>query len=394
MPASASTGRLPRVAYFPDTYHEVNGVARTARHLTDYALRKGLPFMCVRPGAGYKRWNQRSVEHIELQRGRLAVRVEKDLWQDPHILRYKRLLCSRFEEFRPNVVHVTSMGDFGLLGWRLAREFGLPIVASWHTNIHEYAAWRFCKAARFVPTRPRQLVSRGIEQIFLGFSLWFYRTGAAVMAPNPELVELLRQNTKKPAYLMERGVDSELFDCAKRGRNDGEVVFGYVGRLSTEKNLRVLKRLEDALGAARLGDYRFELVGHGSESEWLRSNLEKATLRGVLLGEPLAQAYADMDVLLFPSRTDTYGNVVWEAAASGVPAIVMGAGGPQYIVRDGLTGIVSRSDEEFVANAIRLYREAELRQQMGHAARKVALAQSWDAVFDRLYDEAYATAVA
>ncbi len=136
------------------------------------------------------------------------------------------------------------------------------------------------------------------------------------------------------------------------------------------------------------------MVGHGSESEWLRSNLEKATLRGVLLGEPLAQAYADMDVFLFPSRTDTYGNFVWEAAASGVPAIVMGAGGPQYIVRDGLTGIVSRSDAEFVANAIRLYREAELRQRMGHAARTVAQAQSWDAVFDRLYDEAYATAVA
>ena len=94
------------------------------------------------------------MEHIELQRGRLAVRVVKDLWQDPRILRYRRVLRSRLDEFRPDVVHVTSMGDFGLLGWRLAREFGLPIAASWHTNIYEYAAWRFSRVALFVPTKP------------------------------------------------------------------------------------------------------------------------------------------------------------------------------------------------------------------------------------------------
>ncbi len=395
MTVPARIDRRPRVAYLPDTYHEVNGVARTARHLTDYALRHALPFMCVRPGAVCRHWTQSSVEHVELPRGRLAVRVEKDLWQDPRILRYRRLLRSRFDEFRPDVVHVTSMGDFGLLGWRLAREFGLPIVASWHTNIHEYAAWRFDKAARFVPARPRRVVSRGLERLFLEFSLWFYRKGSVGMAPNPELVELLRQGTDKPAFLMERGVDTELFDCAKRAREaDGKVVFGYVGRLSTEKNLRVLKRLEQALMAGGLSDYRFEVVGHGSESAWLEGNLRQARLRGVLLGEPLARAYADMDVFLFPSRTDTYGNVVWEAAASGVPAVVMDAGGPQYIVRDGLTGIVSRSDDAFVANAVRLYRDRQLRRRMGGAARMAALAQSWDSVFDRLYDEAYATAVA
>lgn len=137
---------------------------------------------------------------------------------------------------------------------------------------------------------------------------------------------------------MERGVDTELFHGAKRDREaDGKAVFGYVGRLSTEKNLRVLKRLEQALMAAGLSDYRIDIVGHGAESAWLAADLRKARQRGVLLGEPLARAYADMDVFLFPSRTDTYGNVVWEAAASGVPAVVMDAGGPQYIVRDGRT---------------------------------------------------------
>lgn len=113
---------------------------------------------------------------------------------------------------------------------------------------------------------------------------------------------------------------------------------------------------------------------------------------GVLLGTELVKAYADMDAFLFPSQTDTYGNVVWEASASGVPAVVTNSGGPQYIVRDGETGIVSRSDEEFVISALTLYRDRSLRTRMGTRARKAALKQTWDTVFDQLYAGAYAAA--
>lgn len=120
----------PRVAYLPDTYHEVNGVARTAHQLTECAARNGLPFLCVRPGKQCRRWQERSVESLELRRSRFAVRVEADLYQDPAILRYPGLLRRRFQAFRPDVVHITSMGDFGLLGWKLARDFELPLVAA------------------------------------------------------------------------------------------------------------------------------------------------------------------------------------------------------------------------------------------------------------------------
>ena len=324
----------------------------------------------------------------------MAVQIEVDLWQDPAILRYVATLRSLFRSFRPEVVHVTSMGDFGLLGWKLAREFGLPLVTAWHTNVHEYAASRFERAASFVPARPRGAIAGGIERFALALSMWFYRKGAIGLAPNAELVDLLRRGTGKPAFLMERGVDTILFDPARRTRDERLTVLGYVGRLSTEKNLPLFKRLEEALLAEGLRDYRFEIVGHGSETEWLRSNLRRARLCGVLQGEPLARAYANMDIFLFPSHTDTYGNAVWEAKASGVPAVVTNSGGPRYIVRDGATGHVSRSDSEFIENTIALYRDRARRSAMGQTARESALRQSWDAVFDRLYAEAYARALA
>ncbi len=155
----------------------------------------------------------------------------------------------------------------------------------------------------------------------------------------------------------------------------------------------MLGSLERALQAtARLG-YRIEIVGHGSESGWLYANLRRCNLRGVLKGRRLAQAYANMDVFLFPSRTDTYGNVVWESAASGVPAVVMNAGGPPHIVRHGVTGLVSQSGGDFGDNALRLLRDPDFRLAMGRAARKAALAQSWEAVFDGLYSQAYRAAL-
>ena len=284
------------------------------------------------------------------------------------------------------------MGDFGLLGWMLARELRLPLVLAWHTNVHEYAAWRSEGVAAVLPSGTRRAIAGLIERFALRASISFCRKGTVALSPTVELVELLRQGTRKPAFLMERGVDTELFNPSKRTRDHNEVVFGYVGRLGSEKNLRLLKLVEDALLSAGIRDSRFEVIGHGAERTWLQNHLQRCRLPGVLLGEELARSYADMDVFLFPSRTDTYGNVIWEASASGVPAVVSDRG-PRHIVQDRVTGLVSRSDEEFVRSALRLYQDRALRTFLGAMARRAALRQSWDAVFDKLYDGAYRTAV-
>src|SRR5262249_18629056 len=155
----------------------------------------------------------------------------------------------------------------------------------------------------------------------------FYRLPDIVLAPNLELVEFLRQHTGKPTFLMRRGVDTTLFSPTKRDVRDGTFRFGFVGRLSIEKNVRLLARLEEALLGSGRTHFRFLIVGDGRERSWLERQMRWAEFTGTLHGESLARAYANMDLLVFPSETDTFGNVVQEALASGTPALVSSYGG-------------------------------------------------------------------
>ena len=138
--------------------------------------------------------------------------------------------------------------------------------------------------------------------------------------------------TERPCYLMPRGVDAELFHPAKRTRAEGDrdQVLGFVGRLSVEKNIAGLVQVQNELEQMGHQSFRFLIVGHGGDEAWLRERLPRAEFTGVLRGEALSRAYANMDLFVFPSHTDTFGNVVLEALASGVPAVVTPDGGPMH----------------------------------------------------------------
>jgi glycosyltransferase involved in cell wall biosynthesis len=185
---------------------------------------------------------------------------------------------------------------------------------------------------------------------------------------------------------MPRGVDAELFHPAKRNRNpeDRDLVLGFVGRLSVEKNVALLAQVQEELERMGVTNFRFLIVGHGGLQDWLRERLPRAEFTGVLKGEALAEAYASMDLFVFPSHTDTFGNVVLEALASGVPAIVTPDGGPRTIVHDGVTGRVV-SDADFASAVAAVLADPARHAQMRHAARSYALTASWDSVFEGLY---------
>ena len=182
---------------------------------------------------------------------------------------------------------------------------------------------------------------------------------------------------------MERGIDTELFSPQKRDRRDSAFTIGYVGRLSPEKNVRMLARLQRP-------DVRFLIVGQGSQREWLEANLANAEFTGVLRGEALARAYANMDAFVFPSETDTFGNVVLESLASGLPTMVTAGGGPKFLVKDGITGFVSKDASGFARAIDQLICDPDRRASMGRAAREYALGISWDSVFEKVY-AAYAS---
>jgi glycosyltransferase involved in cell wall biosynthesis len=381
------TERMPRVAYFPDSFHEVNGVAHTSRHFQAFARRRNLPFLCVRAGdRSPSLVEDGNIWTLELPRGFLSFALEKDLRYDPAYLRHIPLVGETLDRFQPDLIHITGPSDLGILGAGLAHRRGLPLAASWHTNVHEYLARRSGWFLRFLPDHQAAASGQKIEDLTMLVAAKFYSLAKVLFAPNPELCALLERTAGRPCHLMPRGVDAELFHPAKRRRDpqDRRAVLGFVGRLSVEKNVALLVQVQEELEQSGITDFRFMIVGHGNEEPWLRERLPRAEFTGVLKGEPLSTAYANMDIFVFPSHTDTFGNVVLESLASGVPAIVTPDGGPPTIVRDHQTGRIV-PDADFAAAVASILADPERHAAMRLAARDYALTASWDSVFDGVY---------
>jgi glycosyltransferase involved in cell wall biosynthesis len=279
-----------------------------------------------------------------------------------------------------------SPGDVSEIGVYVAKTMNLPLAISWHTNLHEFGAMRLDKLLGWMGPEARKSIVDFSEANILNIVLAFYKMGDVLYAPNEELVRMLAERTEKPVFLMKRGIDTALFHPSRRTVDDGVLRLGFVGRVTPEKSVRFLRELEVKLLAAGVPEFRFVVIGDGSEREWLRENLVAADLPGIQRGEELAQWYANMDVFVFPSRTDTFGNVVLEAFASGVPAVVTDAGGPKFIVRHGVSGFVAANDEEFAERTAQLLRDAALRRRMAEAARAQACGESWDSVFEKVYE--------
>jgi glycosyltransferase involved in cell wall biosynthesis len=325
------------------------------------------------------------VRTLELPRSRFSFPIEKDLRFDLAYWRHLPRILADTRRFRPDIIHITGPSELGFLGAWIAHHLRVPLVASWHTNVHEYAATRSGWFTRHFGTRgPR--VGRQIESSALWATALYYRQARVLFAPNPQLCALLERVTGRPCYLMTRGVDTETFSPSHRDRphDERDFVLGFVGRLSVEKNVALLATIEQQLRRQGAENFRFLIVGHGGEEAWLRQRLVSAEFTGVLRGAQLACAYANMDAFVFPSHTDTFGNVVLEALASGVPAIVTPDGGPARIVRDGQTGFI-RADQNFAEAIVLLAGDPTAHAAMGERARQYALSASWDAVFENVY---------
>jgi phosphatidylinositol alpha 1,6-mannosyltransferase len=382
----------PRVAFFPDSYLEINGVARTSAALGAFARRRELPFLTVHAGPVLREAYAEDGGTLQLRRGPVSLRLETDLTCDLLFWRHAARVMRAMRAFRPDVIHITGPNDLGQLGAWTAWRLRIPVLASWHTNVHEFAAERIARLLSLLPRQARRRIAAGVERRVLELAVLFYRTARVILAPNEELVDLLEERTGRPARVMRRGIDPDVFSPGWRTAGDDLFRVGYVGRLSPEKNVRLLAGIERALHARGVRPFRFVVVGGGSEREWLARNLAAADLRGVLTGEALSRAYADMDVFLFPSTTDTFGNAVLEALASGTPAIVTGAGGPRTIVEHGVSGFVADGAAGFAEAVAALMTDPLRLQEMRHAGRARALQFSWDRIFEGVYD-AYAEAI-
>ena len=375
----------PRVAFLPDTFSEVNGVAHTARHLEGFARRRQIPFLSVHCGPKTEKTQDGVVTILQLERGPARIGLDANLDYDPCLFRYASRVKSEVKQFGAEVVHITGPGDVGAVGAYVSWALNLPLVISWHTSLHEYAGARLQRLLSFSGKGPSKWAGDLAESLSVQVLRLFYRRAIVTMAPNQELIDLTHSLTKRPSYLMRRGVDTELFNPALRNRTDGAFRIGYVGRLTPEKNVRFLADLGKALLAKGHSNVEFVIVGEGSEQDWLKAHVPNVTLTGVLRGKALAEAYANMDLFAFPSYTDTFGNVILEALASAVPAVVTNGGGPKFLVEEGVTGYIASDNAEFIDSVDRILTNPALHAQMRQAALNYAMQQSWNSVFESVF---------
>jgi glycosyltransferase involved in cell wall biosynthesis len=377
--------KVLRVAYFPDSFVEVNGVAMTSKKLVNFVRKRGYPFLYVYAGRKTETHREKNLISLSLRRSPLSIPMDESLKYDPLFQRHVSRVRQELENFRPDVIHITGLNDVSIIGAYLAKKLDIALVGSWHTNLHEFAARRLRKKLRFLPDNTRRNIAAFVEERILKGAKLYYKMPHKILAPNRELATMLEEGTGRGTHLMIRGVDTDMFSPEKRTVSDDPMRFGFVGRLQAEKNVRMLVEIEKQMIAAGRRNFEFLIVGEGSEREYLEANMTMATFPGFLSGEQLSEAYANMDVFVFPSDTETFGNVVQEAGASGVPSIVSDQGGPKFIVRDGETGFIAKSQDDFVKYALYLMDDPEKLAEMKAEARKFALTRSWDAVFEGVY---------
>ncbi len=375
-----------RVAFFTDSFHEINGVAHTSRNLDAFARRRNLPFLSIHAGGKTELIHTGNHIELNLKRSSAGIPIENDMSFDLFFGRHWSRTIESLRDFKPDVVHLTGPSDVGILGAACAERLGIPILASWHTNLHEYAGTRLGSLISWCTTdSTRGKIERAAEAGSLDILSFYYSFAKLLLAPNQELKVLLENKTRLPCQLMHRGIDRDLFNPMRRTRRDNTLVFGFCGRLRPEKNVRILARIEEMLIAEGVTNYKFLIVGDGNEREWLQQNMKSAELPGVLRGPQLAEAYANMDVFLFPSWTDTFGNVILESLACGTPCIVTSGGGPKFLIENGVSGLVASSDAKFIASAVSVARSIDCRQRLREGALQSKFVQTWDDVFEELY---------
>ncbi len=278
-------------------------------------------------------------------------------------------------EGRYDVVHVCSPGPAGIAAWLLAGVLNLPRVGSYHTELGAYAGLR--------TGRPQ----------FEALANWalgrFYGACDVVLSPRPasdqRLVELGIDSVRIGRW--DRGVDLRRFDPSLRraGLLPGEINLLYAGRLSREKGVELLA---DAFLEACRRNPRLHLVlaGGGPEEALLRERLgERATFLGWLSGDALAEVYASADAFLFASATETFGQVILEAQASGLPVVAVERGGPASLIEHGETGLLAAPQVNALADAVvAVTTTPALSEHIGRAALKAVRGRSWEAALDRL----------
>lgn len=358
--APTPSEKIIRIAIVTETYPpEINGVAMTLGRLIHGLRQQGHSVQIVRPRQPSDSRNTLLDDSEILVRGIPIPRYSGLQFGLPA----GRCLLAAWRSNPPDIVHVVTEGPLGLSAVKIARKLGLPMTSSFHTNFHRYSNhYGFGSLRGIIAAHLRKMHNRT----------------AATFVPTQALAAELGADGFKNLRVMARGVDTALYSPARRseslrqqwGLNEQDLAVLYVGRLAAEKNLRVVVDAFNAL-AIRRPDAKLIFVGDGPMTEKLKQQCPDAVFCGSRRGEDLATHYASGDLFLFPSLTETFGNVTTEALASGLCVLAYAHAAAAEVIRSGDNGVTVAAGDEpaYVAAACTLASHPErLHAIRAHAA--------------------------
>ncbi|MEK4148032.1 glycosyltransferase family 1 protein [Robertmurraya sp. FSL W8-0741] len=362
-----------KIAIFTDTFTpQVNGVALTFQRFVDYLDKVGIEYRLFVPDGhetdlfSNQIFRFTSYPFFLYPECRLAL---------PNVIHIKKEL----EQFQPDIIHVATPFNIGLAGIYYAKKLEIPLVGSYHTHFDRYLQYY-----------DLQFLSKFIWK----YLRWFHRSFKKTFVPSYETKTELINRGFTNVDIWSRGVDCSLFHphfSSTRLREQYKItepyILSYVGRLAPEKDLDVLMEIAKRLPSHIQNKVHWIIAGNGPLYEELQGQkLANMTFTGYIKGENLAELYAVSDLFVFPSSTETFGNVVLESFACGTPVVGAKAGGVQEIIEDGRTGKLCQPGNvtEFVESITELVNKQSTLKLMSLEARNYALGQSWERIFSDL----------
>jgi glycosyltransferase involved in cell wall biosynthesis len=366
---------VQRITIVTETYApEVNGVAHTLSTLVSGMRARGIQVQIIRP-----RQHKHDTQEHNTQEPDTLTLPGLPIPNYPEMkfgLPYYRRVLRAMQEFKPQAIYVATEGPLGWAATKAAEKIGISVVSGFHTNFHLYSAH----------------YNLGIiSNLGYRYMRWFHNRTAATLVPTQQQADELTSHGFERVRVMARGVDSQRFSPEKRsaelrkewGVKENDLVLLYVGRIAAEKNLQLVVRTYEAL-KNQDDRIRLVLVGDGPELEGIRQRHPDVIAAGIQRDNDLATHFASGDIFLFPSLTDTFGNVVTEALASGLGLVSFDyAAAHEHTQHEHSAMLADFGNETaFIRAALSLIERPNLLKTLRQNARATASDISWDSIID------------